>query len=79
MASPMYSTGIGLVIEGIQRYEKEKDKMKASMPVVEEVVPVEEETRKKKERKPRKAEASSKKFTDSFVENIRKWFEEDNE
>jgi cell division protein FtsA len=80
MASPMYATGIGLVIVGIERYEKEKLKMKASMPVVEEEAPAIEVKQKKiREKKIKKDDASSKKFTDSFMENIRKWFEEENE
>ena len=35
--------------------------------------------KKVKEKKIKTEEGSSKKFTDSFMENIRKWFEEENE
>jgi cell division protein FtsA len=80
MASPMYSTGIGLVIVGIERFEKEKEKMK---PVVEEEIPVPEEkavkSKKVKEKKPKTPEKPGQKFTDSFIEKIQKWFEEENE
>lgn len=81
MASPMFATGIGLVIVGIDRYEKEKEKVMAAMPVVEEVaVPVAEEKPKKvREKRVRREEGSSKKFTDSFMEKIKNWFEEENE
>jgi cell division protein FtsA len=79
MASPMYATGIGLVIVGIERYEKEKEKMK---PVVEEEIPEPEgkvtKTKKVKVRKI-KEDKTGKKFTDSFIEKIQKWFEEENE
>jgi len=65
MASPMYSTGIGLVIIGLQRYErdlskngdKETDKLKESQ---------EEKTRKIKQ-----------KSSGSFLDKIKKFFEED--
>lgn len=80
MASPMYSTGIGLVIVGIERFEKEKEKMK---PVVEEEIPAPEEnavkTKKVKEKKIKDPDKSGQKFTDSFIEKIQKWFEEENE
>jgi len=80
MASPMYATGIGLVIVGIERFEKEKEKMK---PEVEEEIPnLEEKTikaKKVKEKKIKDPDKSGKKFTDSFIEKIQKWFEEENE
>ncbi len=55
MASPMYSTGIGLVIIGLKRYEKEVVKSD-------------------KNDKPQKSE---KKTTKSFLDKIKKFFEED--
>jgi cell division protein FtsA len=36
IASPMYSTGIGLVIVGIDRYEKEKEKLKQKLSMAEQ-------------------------------------------
>lgn len=36
IASPMYSTGIGLVIVGIDRYEKEKEKLKQKQSLAEQ-------------------------------------------
>lgn len=58
MASPMYSTGIGLVIIGLQRYEKEISRGPE---------------------KPEKAEKpiKEKKQTKSFLDKIKKFFEED--
>jgi cell division protein FtsA len=35
IASPLYSTGIGLVIVGIDRYEKEMDKLRQKQAMVE--------------------------------------------
>jgi cell division ATPase FtsA len=74
----MYATGIGLVIVGIERYEKEKEKIK---PVAEEEIPEPEEKGKKpkKVKKPKDPDKSGRKFTDSFIEKIQKWFDEENE
>jgi cell division protein FtsA len=80
MASPMYATGIGLVIVGIERYEKEKEKMKPI--VTEEITEPDEKTiksKKVKEKKQKDTEKSGKKFTESFIEKIQKWFDEENE
>jgi cell division protein FtsA len=63
MASPMYSTGIGLVIIGLQRYEKEQIKNEKNDKVIE------------KSEKPVKQE--EKKPTKSFLDKIKKFFEED--
>ncbi len=63
MASPMYSTGIGLVIIGLQRYEKEQTKNEKTGKVIE------------KAEKPGKSE--EKKPTKSFLDKIKKFFEED--
>ena len=42
IASPMYATGIGLVLVGIERYEKEKEKLMERRPPPDEFVTVEE-------------------------------------
>lgn len=80
MASPMYATGIGLVVVGIDRYEKEKEKMK---PLVNEEVLEPEakpaKTKKIREKKPKDPDKSGKKFSESFIEKIQKWFDEENE
>ncbi|MGE5424472.1 MAG: hypothetical protein ACM3N9_03860 [Syntrophothermus sp.] len=84
MASPMYATGIGLVVVGIERYEKEKQRLMANLPP-EPVIPQAEElpVKKEKEKKEKKQknaeEKQGKRFTDSFREKIQKWFEEENE
>jgi hypothetical protein len=36
-------------------------------------------TKKVKEKKPKDPDKSGRKFTDSFIEKIQKWFEEENE
>lgn len=59
MASPMYSTGIGLVIIGLKRYEKELMK---------------NEKGEKIEKKPK---GEKKPPTKSFLDKIKKFFEED--
>ena len=52
-------------------------------PVVEEEIQEPEEkvkkTKKVKLKKPKDPDKSGKKFTDSFIEKIQKWFDEENE
>jgi cell division protein FtsA len=62
LASPMYATGIGLVIEGMGRYYKEMEKSKAEEEPVEEY----EEESEQKETKPV-----------SFLKKIQDFFEKD--
>ncbi len=88
MASPMYATGIGLVIVGIDRYEREKEKLQLFVEEPEpELVLKEGKTKRVKAKKIKvKAMAEdgddakpSMKFTETFIERIRNWFEEGNE
>ncbi|MBM3403908.1 MAG: cell division protein FtsA [Bacteroidetes bacterium] len=78
MASPMYATGIGLVLIGMARYEKDKARNK---PVVEETAPAGKvkppKQKKEKEKKP--DDDASRKFTDAFIEKIKNWFESEAE
>jgi cell division protein FtsA len=83
MASPMYATSIGLVIVGIDRYEKEMAKLKElePEPLAEAGKPgTEAEGKPRKEKKKRVKEPSEagKKFTEAFLEKIRNWFDEEN-
>lgn len=80
MASPMYATGVGLVIEGIGRYQKELEKMKSVEPVLVET-PEEPADKKKKakEKKTKDTQKSGKSFRESFVDKIRTIFEESDE
>ncbi len=77
MGSPMYATGIGLVIEGIDRYQREIDKIKP--PEVTETEEPEEDGKKKKtrEKKPKDTSRSSRRFPDIFLDKIRHIFEDD--
>ena len=63
MASPMYSTGIGLVIEGLERFERQS--VRESNEIVE-TGKSSKKTREKKERKPV-----------SFLKKIQDFFEND--
>ena len=66
MASPMYATGIGLVIEGIGRYQKNADNNPPEMPkpgISTEVIPP--------------PEKPNRRFLDTFLNKIRNIFEED--
>ncbi len=78
MASPMFATGIGLVIEGIQRYDQESDKTPEPEPVVAEEPKVPEGKKKKeKKAKVRDAEGDGKSISQRFMDKIRNLFEED--
>jgi len=78
MASPMYATGIGLVIEGVGRYEKERAKFKVEEPVeVEASVMTGTKTRKVKEKKVKDVTRQGKRFPDIFLAKIKAIFEED--
>jgi len=88
MASPMYATGIGLVIVGIDRYEREKEKLQLFIQEPESEPLVKEgKTKRVKEKKikvkvkPEDTDEAkpSMKFTETFIERIRNWFEEGNE
>ncbi len=81
MASPMYATSVGLVIVGIQRYEKEYEKLKElELETVAETVAAEVVAKPRKLRKKPKEEGDQgRKFTEAFLERIRNWFEEENE
>jgi len=72
MASPMFATGVGLVIEGISRFDYEKDKEKrTSLNIeIEDNVP---EGEKPKRKKTVKGESGPNKF----LNKIKDWFEND--
>lgn len=65
MASPMYATGIGLVIEGLERFEKQLEREEKGL----------DESDKKKKKKP----ASGTKKPASFLKKIQDFFENDPE
>jgi len=64
VASPMYSTGVGLVIEGLQRFEKEKAKDMA-------------QTGEKRKIKLKMRKEKSDVDPAGFLERIQNWFEKD--
>ncbi len=78
MASPMFATGVGLVIEGIGRYQKEVDKQKPEEPVVPEEIPLPDGKKKKeKVKKVKDPSKPTKRFPEIFLDKIRTIFEED--
>ena len=78
MASPMYATGVGLVIEGIGRYQKEVDKIKPPEPVVQAETPAFADKKKKgKDKKVVDPSKPSKSLPEKFLDKIRNSFEED--
>jgi len=78
MASPMYATGVGLVIEGIGRYQKEMDKMQPEEPAIETETPAPADKKKKaKEKKAKDASKPARRFPEIFLDKIRNIFEED--
>jgi cell division protein FtsA len=91
MASPMFATGIGLVIQGIERLIREKvqgvAKEEVAAPVKatvkEESSPVSVEEEKKveesTEKEPEEEEIPKKPKTNGFLKRIQDWFEGDEE
>ncbi len=77
MASPMYATGIGLVIEGIGRYEKEIEKIKGETVVEEPIEKPNGKIKKVKEKKKKDPDKQQESFTQKFLEKIRNIFEEE--
>jgi len=77
MASPAFATSIGLVIVGIDRYEKERERLKSLEP--EPAQPEEPTPSKKSRKKEKEPRQEGKKFTEVFLEKIKNWFEEENE
>ncbi len=69
MASPMYATGIGLVIEGMERYYKEVQ----NQPEKEE----KPRNQKTKEKPGKKEETSGEEGPSSFLKKIQDFFEKD--
>jgi cell division protein FtsA len=76
MASPMYATGIGLVIEGIKRFDSETDyDISAKFENdVEKDAKAQDKKSKKKETK-KTSEGSQGKGR--FLDIIKKWFDDD--
>jgi len=70
MASPMYATGIGLVIEGISRFDYEKDKEDK---ILQEDVNTNRKGKKKQVKKGDSRESGPSKF----LKYLREWFEND--
>ena len=78
MASPMFATGVGLVIEGIDRYQKEVEKMKPEDPVIQTEMPDQADKKKKvKEKKIKDPTKPTKRFPEIFLDKIRNIFDED--
>lgn len=77
MTSPMHATGIGLVIEGIGRFEKEMEKMKPETPSAETSTDSSEEKKKRQKEKKTRDTTRFKGFPDRFLDKIRNIFEED--
>jgi cell division protein FtsA len=72
MAIPMYATGIGLVIEGIKRFDYEKRK-EDDLVIPEKIT--ESKKGSKKEEKPKLPKSSS--GPSRFLNTIKDWFEND--
>ena len=74
VASPMYATGIGLVIEGISRFNKERTKELAELGEKRKI-----KFKIKKEKGKEKESGRSEKEIGpgSFLERIQNWFEKD--
>ncbi|MCX6241413.1 MAG: cell division protein FtsA [Bacteroidetes bacterium] len=77
MASPMYATGVGLVEIGIDRYEKEQDKLKDIEEEPEEPKAEPGKQKKVKEKKVKDPSKARRSFPELFLDKIKGLFEED--
>ena len=77
MASPMYATGVGLVEIGIDRYEKEQDKLKDIEEGPEEPKAEPGKQKKVKEKKVKDPSKARRSFPELFLDKIKGLFEED--
>lgn len=77
MASPMYATGIGLVIEGIDRYQRDMERLKPAETPEPEELPEDGKKKKVKEKKVKDPSQASRRFSDLFLDKIRHIFEDD--
>ncbi len=75
MASPMFATGIGLVIEGISRFDYEKDKEERTSTNVKTEESVTGEEKKKEPKKKRNKGGDT--GPSKFLKGIKDWFEND--
>lgn len=76
MASPMYATGIGLVIMGLQRYENEQKKRSRKEEPTAPQQPSQPTQSPQKEKEIKTDEARRR---TSFLERIQRWFDEGSE
>jgi len=78
MTRPMYATGVGLVIEGISRFnlEKEKDERKIAKPTIAKESIIQEEG-ELQELKIKEEKERNEKSANKFFNNLKKWFEND--
>ena len=75
MASPMYATGIGLVIEGISRFDYEKNKENKALQNEENKDAPKQKGKKKQLKKDK--DGSIESGTARFLKSLRDWFESD--
>jgi len=75
MASPMFATGVGLVIEGISRFDYEKDKEKRTSFNTKNEDPITEDELKKQPKK--KKERTGESGPSKFLKGLKDWFEND--
>ncbi|MCU0370029.1 MAG: cell division protein FtsA [Bacteroidales bacterium] len=75
MASPMYATGIGLVIQGIERYLREKVRDDVKIPEKARVQAQDKELREEFAEKEQKIEKKPR--SNGFLKRIQDWFEGD--
>ena len=78
LKNPMYATGVGLVMKGIEKYEREAKRGNNSSKAIEETVLVEANTKQKAEKK---VTGHSKQkvgnFFDSLISKAKDWMSDD--
>ena len=79
LKNPMYATGVGLVMKGIEKYERELKRGTNSAKAVEEKVLVETEEAKQKAEKKVTGHSKQKagNFFDSLISRAKDWMSDD--
>jgi cell division protein FtsA len=75
MASPMYATGVGLVIEGISRFDYEKVREDNTVSSFDEISGSKSDSKKKVKSKSK--DSSGESGTARFLKSLKDWFESD--
>lgn len=78
LKNPMYATGIGLVMKGIEKYEREaKRGANLSKPIDEKIIPEKQEEKKEKKKVTGHSKQKVGSFFDELINKAKDWMSDD--